>query len=129
MKGELKGRVLVTAVTRAHAVKIAELEALLGTPSASATARLMPFFGPTVVGEARFVEALGLNLDRALLGGHELTVRRPFVPDEPVNVEMRLADYSEKNGMQFGTIETRFSTPSGEEIQTQRTTFIERMAS
>jgi len=40
-----------------------------------------------------------------------------------------LADYSEKNGMQFGTIETRFSTPSGEEIQVQRTTFIERMVS
>jgi hypothetical protein len=40
---------------------------------------------------------------------------------------MRLADYSEKNGMQFGTIETRFATPYGEEIQVQTTTFIERM--
>jgi len=129
MNGNRKGQVLVSAETRAHGVKIAELEAVLGTPSASATARLVPFFGPTVVGEAQFVEALGLNLDRALLGGHELAFRRPFVPDEPVKVEMRLADYSEKNGMQFGTIETRFSTPSGEEIQVQRTTFIERMAS
>ena len=127
MNGNLKGQVLVSTETRAHAVKIAELEALLDTPSAGVTARLMPFFGPTVVGEARFVEALGLNLDRALLGGHELSFRRPFVPDEAVNVEMRLADYSEKNGMQFGTVETRFSTPAGEEIQVQRTTFIERM--
>jgi hypothetical protein len=127
MNGNRKGQVLVSTETRAHAVKIAELEALLDTPSAGVTARLMPFFGPTIVGEARFVEALGLNLDRALLGGHELAFRRPFVPDEAVNVEMRLADYSEKNGMQFGTVETRFSTPAGEEIQVQRTTFIERM--
>ena len=128
MNGNLKGQVLVSTETRAHAVKIAELEALLDTPSAGVTARLVPFFGPTVVGESRFVEALGLNLDRALLGGHELSFRRPFVPDEPVKVEMRLADYSEKNGMQFGTVETRFSTPDGVEIQVQRTTFIERMA-
>ena len=46
---------------------------------------------------------------------------------EHLHVEMRLADYSEKNGMQFGTIETRFATPYGEEIQVQTTTFIERM--
>lgn len=128
MNGNRKGQVLVSTETRAHAVKIAELEALLDTPSAGATARLVPFFGPTIVGEARFVEALGLNLDRALLAGHELAYRRAFVPDEPVKVEMRLADYTEKNGMQFGTVETRFSTPAGEEIQVQRTTFIERIA-
>lgn len=128
MRGEQKGQVLLKVSTHAHAVKIAELAALLGTPSAEATARRTLFFGPTVAGEARFVEALGLNLDRALLGGHELAIKRAFQPGEPVEVEMRLADYSEKNGMQFGTIETRFGTPSGEEIQTQRTTFIERMA-
>lgn len=80
------------------------------------------------MGEAAFVNALGLNLDRALLGSHAIEFDRPFVPDEPLDVEMRLADYSEKNGMQFGTIETRFTTPNGEEIQMQTTTFIERIA-
>jgi hypothetical protein len=127
MKAEMKGQTLLTLDTKAHAVKLAEMEALLGTPTARETARLALFFGPTVAGEARFVEAVGLNLDRALLGGHEIAARRPFVPDEPVRIEMKLADCSEKNGMQFGTIETRFATPAGEEIQTQRTTFIERL--
>ncbi len=121
-------QILLTLDTKAHAVKLAELEAMLGTPSARDTARLALFFGPTVAGSDRFAEALDLNLSRALLGGHEIAVRRPFVPDEPVRIEMKLAECSEKNGMQFGTIETRFSTPAGEEIQTQRTTFIERMA-
>ena len=126
MHGNLKGQLLVKTETRAHAVKMAELEAMLGTPSAGQTARLVPFFGPTVVGEARFVEALGLRLDRALLGGHAIEFQRAFVPDESLVVEMRLADFSEKNGMQFGTIETRFCSPFGEEIQVQTTTFIER---
>jgi hypothetical protein len=126
MNGDLKGQILLKSETRAHAVKIAELEAMLDTPSARDTARLAPLFGPTVVGEAAFVKALGLRLDRALLGGHAIEFQRAFVPDEPLHVEMRLADYSEKNGMQFGTIETRFTTPYGEEIQVQTTTFIER---
>jgi hypothetical protein len=127
MNGSLKGKILAKLETRAHAVKIAELEALLGTPNAAQTARLNLFFGPTVIGESNFVKTLELNLDRALLGGHEITFHRAFVPDEHLHVEMRLADYSEKNGMQFGTIETRFATPYGEEIQVQTTTFIERM--
>ncbi len=127
MNGSLKGKTLATVYTRAHAVKIAELEAMLNSKSGAETARLNPFFGPTVIGEAAFVKALELNLGRALLAGHAIEFQRPFVPDEPVHVEMRLADYSEKNGMQFGTIETRFTTPYGEEIQVQNTTFIERM--
>lgn len=127
MNGSLKGKTLATVYTRAHAVKIAELEAMLNSKSGAETARLNPFFGPTVIGEAAFVKALELNLGRALLAGHAIEFQRPFVPDEPVHVEMRLTDYSEKNGMQFGTIETRFTTPYGEEIQVQNTTFIERM--
>lgn len=127
MRGDLKGQVLLRLSTRAHAVKLAELEALLGTGSARDTARLLPFFGPTVAGEAAFAEALGLQLDRALLGGHAIEFQRPFKPDEELDVELRLADYAEKNSMQFGTVETRFLTPQGEEIQVQRTTFIERM--
>lgn len=127
MNAEMKGKTLIALRTRAHAVKIDELASLLGTPSAAVTARVLPFFGPTVAGEAAFVEALGLRLDRALLGSHEVEFDRPFVPDEPLDVQMVLADVSEKNGMQFGTIETRFLTPRGEEIQVQRTTFIERL--
>jgi hypothetical protein len=128
MKAELLGKTLLRTKTRAHAVKIAELSTLLGTASATQTARMVPFFGPTVAGEAAFVEALGLNLSRALLAGHELEFERPFEPDEPVEVELILAEYSEKNGMQVGTIESKFCTPEGQLIQRQKTTFIERMA-
>ncbi len=128
MNANMLGKTLLRTRTRAHAIKMQELEALLGTSSAAQTARLVPFFGPTVAGEAAFVEALGLNLDRALLAGHALDLERPFEPDEPVDVELVLAEYTEKNGMQFGTIETRFCTPGGELIQRQKTTFIERMA-
>lgn len=102
---------------------------MLGTESAGDTARVALFFGPCVMGEAAFVEALGLNLDRALLGGHAIEYERPFEPDEPLKVELQLAEFSEKNGMQFGTLETRFFTPRGEQIQLQTTTFIERLPS
>lgn len=113
--------------TKAHAVKMTEFERMLGTESAAETARLALFFGPTVAGEQRFVEALGLKLDRALLGGHEIECTRPFVADEPLSVEVKLADCYEKNDMQFGIVETSFRSPGGELIQVQRTTFIERM--
>ena len=128
MKSELKGQVLLRIETKAHSVKIAEFTRAIGTDSALETARLAAFFGPTIAGEEEFVRALGLNLDRALMGSHELKWLRPFVPDESLRVELRLADIYEKNKMQFGVVETTFRTPTGEEIQTQRTTFIERLA-
>ncbi len=126
MKSELKGQSIHTLHTKAHAVKMAELEKALGTPSAAHTASLALFFGPTVAGDLGLIDAIGLDLSKALLGGYELRWRRPFVPDEPVVIESRLADVSTKNDMQFGVVETTIRTPEGEEIQTQSTTFIER---
>ena len=72
------------------------------------------------------IEDIGLDLSRALLGGFELRWNRTFVPDEPVVIETRLADVSTKGNLQFGVVETKSSTPEGEESQTQTTTFIER---
>lgn len=126
MKSELKGQVIMTAETRADAVKLAELATILGTPSAQKTASVSLFFGPTVSGSQKFVEALGLDLRRVLLGGHEISWVRPFVPDEPLKAELRLVEHTEKNGAEIGVVETRFTTPKGDLVQSQRTTFIER---
>jgi hypothetical protein len=127
MRADVKGKSLLRASLVAHQIKLEELAHALGdTPTALATASVGLFFGPTVVGYREFVDAIGLDLNRALLGGHEANWERPFRADEPVLAEMTMVDHSEKNGMEFGVFETRFSTPSGELIQTQRTTFIER---
>lgn len=126
MKEELKGQLIRTVRTKAHAVKMAEMEKALGTPSARETASLALFFGPTVEGDLGLIDEIGLDLNKALLGGYDLQWKRPFVPDEPLVIETRLTDVSMKGKMQFGVVETRISTPEGEEIQTQTTTFIER---
>jgi hypothetical protein len=127
MRRDKKGQQLLSASLVAHSIKLDEIAHALGdTPSAAQTARLGLFFGPTVVGYRDFVEAIDLDLERALLGGHETIFARPFNPDEPVRAEMTMVDHQEKNGMEIGVFETRFTTPAGEPIQTQRTTFIER---
>lgn len=122
-----KGETFLKAALIAHEVKIEELAHALGnTPTARQTASVGLFFGPTVMGYRQFVDAIGLDLNRALLGGHESIWHRPFQPNEDVLAEMSMLDHSEKNGMEFGVFETRFTTPAGQLIQTQRTTFIER---
>ena len=127
MRQDLKNQVLLRVSIKAHKVKLDELEQALGaTPTAARTASVGLFFGPTVVGYRRFVDTINLDLDRALLGGHEVTWVRPFVSDEPVQAVMTMVDHSLKGSMEFGVFETTFSTPAGELIQTQRTTFIER---
>jgi hypothetical protein len=127
MRGDRKGERLLSVALVAHANKMEEVAHALGdTPSARETARLGLFFGPTVVGYRDFVDAIDLDLERALLGGHETIFLRPFVAEEPVRAEMTMVDHQDKNGMEIGVFETRFTTPAGEPIQTQRTTFIER---
>ena len=127
MRSDRKGHQLLSVSLKAHAIKLEEIAHALGdTPSAHHTARLGLFFGPTVVGYRNFVEAIDLDLERALLGGHETTWTRPFVAYEPVRAEMTMLDHQNKNGMEIGVFETTFTTPAGEPIQVQRTTFIER---
>jgi acyl dehydratase len=127
MRDMKNGEVLLKASLVAHRVKQEELAHALGdTPTAATTAAVGLFFGPTVAGYRQFVDAVALDLNRALLGGHETAWSRPFHPDEAVIAEMTLAERTQKNGMDIGVCETRCCTPQGELIQTQRTTFIER---
>ncbi len=126
MRKELQGKKLLSADIRAHSVKLGEIEALLASETAETTARIGLFFGPSVAGYRAFVDAIGLDLNRALLAGHEIAWNRPFEPDERVRAELYLTDYTEKNGAEIGVVEARFFAENGEVIQTQRTTFIER---
>lgn len=129
MRKDKIGQALLKTPLMAHAVKLDELAQALGdTPAARITATLGLFFGPTAVGYHSFVEAVGLDLGRALLAGHETRWARPFVADEPLVAELVQVDHQERNGMEIGVFETRFTSPVGELIQTQRTTFIERAA-
>ena len=127
MRSDIKGREILKADVVAHRVKLLEVAHALGdTSTADASASVGLFFGPTVVGYRQFVDAVDLDLTRALLGGHEIAWTRPFEPDEPVVAAMTMTEHSERNGMEIAVFETRFTTPDGEPIQTQRTTFIER---
>lgn len=126
MRKELQGKLLLSANVRAHSVKLDEIEALLESESASKAARIGLFFGPSVAGYRAFVDAIGLDLNRALLAGHEIAWNRYFEPDEHVRAELYLTDFTEKNGAEIGVVEARFFAENGEVIQTQRTTFIER---
>lgn len=127
VRAEIKGQEILKADVVAHRIKLEEVAHALGdTPTAAASAAIGLFFGPTVVGYRKFVDTVDLDLTRALLGGHEISWHRPFEPDEPVVAAMTMVEHSEKNGMEFATFETRFTTPGGDPIQTQRTTFIER---
>jgi hypothetical protein len=127
MRQDILDKEVLQTTLVAHAVKLEELAHALGdTPSAATTARIGLFFGPTVCGYRAFVNAVDLDLDRALLGGHEIRWSRPFDADEPLSARMVMTEHSLKNGMEFGVFETSFRTPGGELVQTQRTTFIER---
>jgi len=128
MKPELKGTRLKTIRTRAHAVKMAELEKTLGTASAPETARVALFFGVTATGDLEIVEQIGLDLERGLLGGHEIRWQRPFEPDEEVVIDISLDDVYDKGKNRFAVVASVFSTPAGEEIQRQYSTFIQPAA-
>lgn len=57
MNGKLAGQVVITSEIRAHAVKIVELEQMLGASSAKDTARLVPRFGQMARLNARALKA------------------------------------------------------------------------
>lgn len=127
MRQDLLGKQVLNAQLIAHGVKLEELAHAIGNTATSATtAGIGLFFGPTVCGYRAFVDAINLDLDRALLGGHEIQWNRPFVADERLTATMVMKEHTNKNGMEFGVFETEFRTPNGELVQTQRTTFIER---
>jgi len=63
---------------------------------------------------------------RALLGSQSYEWTRPFRSGEEVDVTVRVERAWEKNSTEFAVVASEFSEPSGELIQRQTTTFIER---
>jgi len=129
VQADLKGKTLVHVSRPVHELKLEELRVALGTETADQTATLVPFFGPTVDGEEGFVDALGLDFSRALLGGVAYEWARAFEPNEVVDVSVVVEDQYEKSGMEFAVVTSEFRDGKGELIQRQRATFIEREAS
>ncbi len=128
MQEGLKGRTLFEVQRIVDLLKLEEFACALDSTTSAETATLVPFFGPTVGGEESFVEALGVDPSRVLLGGMAYTWTRPFEPGEAVTVKLSVEDVYEKSGMQFMVVLCQFVDTSGQTVQTQKATFIERGA-
>jgi len=124
MKPELKGQVIHQARTRAYRSRMEDLEATLGTPSAAETARVAIFFGATATRDLSLMDAIGVDMAKTLMAGHELEWSRPFEPDEDIDVTVTLDDVFDKDGKRFSILKSVYATPDGEEIQTQKSTFL-----
>lgn len=124
MKLELKGQIVHQSRTRACRSRMEDLEATLGTPSAAETARVAIFFGAVANRDLSIMDAIGVNMAKTLMAGHELEWNRPFEPDEDVDITVTLDDVFDKDGKRFSILKAVYATPDGEEIQTQRSTFL-----
>lgn len=106
----------------------ARIAEALGSAHSEQTALLVPFFGPTMAGDAHFIEVLALDLSRALLGGVSYEWVRPFREGETVQVEVSVDKVFDKASNRFGVVVAEFSDSGGALIQRQTATFIEPRA-
>ncbi|HEX3897989.1 MAG TPA: MaoC family dehydratase N-terminal domain-containing protein [Mycobacteriales bacterium] len=123
-----KGRLIHEAELTVEPVKFAELVAAIGTPTAGETASLVVWFGATIGGDDKLVQALDMDLSRALLSGQRYDWNRPFQPGETVRARLSVEEVTEKGSNHLAVILAEFRDASGELIQSQHTTFIERAA-
>lgn len=128
MNPSSKGETLVEIRQTVEPVKLAEVATAIGTGSGKDTARLVPYFGPTVAGEQLLVDRLGLDLSRALLAGQSYEWQRPLEPGETVAIRVFIEDVYEKGANTFGVVATEVRDEAGHVVQQQRTTFIEATA-
>lgn len=126
MKLEAQGLVIHEAEEIVSAARLAQLAAALGTESGPQTARLVPYFGPTVAGEESFVQALGLDLARALLGGIKYEWERPFEEGESITAKLFVDRVFDKGPNRFGVVVAQFTDKAGQLIARQSATFIEK---
>ncbi len=128
MKLEAQGATVHDGQEVISPARLDDLARALATSSAAETAALVPFFGPTVGGETHFVDVLGLDLSRALLGGLSYQWTRPFRSGETVGVKVFIEKVFDKGSNRFGIVVAEFSAGDGSLIQRQSSTFIERGA-
>lgn len=113
-------------ISEAH---LGDVARAIGTPSGTASAALVPYFGPTIAGETEFVELLGLDLSNALLGGLNYEWRRPFRAGEKVHVRVFIEQVYDRGNNRFGVVVAEFIDSAGVVVQLQSATFIEQGAS
>jgi hypothetical protein len=101
-----------------------ELRQLLGSNASNDAVRLSVFFGLTIGRDLELPRLVGMVMDRTLMLGHEVSWSRPFEPDEEVDVAVVLSDIQDKPDREIATVESVFTTPSGVEIQRQKSTFV-----
>lgn len=128
MKLEAEGTTVYRGEEVVNTHRLNGLASALRSASAEETARLVPFFGPTMAGETHFVDVLGLDLSRALLGGITYEWVRPFSDGETVQVQVVIDKVFDKGSNRFGVVVAEFSDGDGALIQRQSSTFIERGA-
>lgn len=120
------GEVLVDTELVVEPANLELLASAIGTPTAEATARLVPFFGATAAGQHSVVEPLGMDLRRGLQGGQSYEWHRAFVPGERVRVVVSIEDILDKGSLHLATVLSEYRGSDGELIQRQRTVFVER---
>jgi hypothetical protein len=125
----LKGQTLFELSRMVDGGKVEELAEAIDSPTAAETATLVPFFGPSLRGEAFVRDRLAIDTSRALLAGISYEWHRPFEIGEVVDVRLFVEDIYEKSDTQFAVVSTEFRDAAGALIQQQRATFIERGAS
>lgn len=128
MKIEAEGSTIHRGEELVDTRRLDGLAQALGSMSAEDTARLVPFFGPTLAGETHFVDVLGLDLSRALLGGVTYEWVRPFRDGETVQAQVVIDKVFDKGSNRFGVVVAEFTDGDGVLIQRQSATFIERGA-
>jgi hypothetical protein len=123
----VKGQILFEGQRTIDAGKLDELTTALDTESAAQTATLVPFFAPTIPGEALFVERLEIDYQRALLGGISYQWSRPFREGEVIDIRFSVEDIYKKGNLTFAIVTAEFDDAAGETVQIQKATFIERV--
>jgi hypothetical protein len=128
MKQDSLGKVLVDTKLVVGEQRVDLLARAIGTSTGRETALRVAFFGPTAAGQGSVVDALELDLTRALQGGQAYEWHRSFVPGETVHLRVTVEDILDKGSLELATILAEFRGQNGDLIQRQRTTFIERAA-
>ncbi len=128
MRLEAAGAIVYDGREVISSARLDDLARAIGTSSAAETAGLVPYFAPTVAGETHFVDVLGLDLTRALLGGLSYEWGRPFEAGEAVGVKVFVEKVFDKGSNRFGVVVAEFTGTDGGFIQRQSATFIERGA-
>ena len=77
------------------------------------TATLVPFFGPSIQGEAFVRDRLDIDMSRALMAGIGYEWRRPFEVGETVDITLLVEDIYDKGGNTFAIVATEFRDAAG----------------